>query len=59
MVSSKEYDKETFNHFWRLAKTAQDKTGIMIIDGFDYWEQFSQDLSDQWFKTLCPEVINL
>ncbi|CAG8628183.1 nucleotide-binding domain-containing protein [Rhizophagus irregularis DAOM 181602=DAOM 197198] len=30
----------------RLAKTEQDKTGIMIIDGIDYWEQFSQEFSD-------------
>ena len=27
----------------------------MIIDGFDYWAQFSQDFSDHWFKTLCPD----
>lgn len=53
---SKEYDKETFNYFWRLAKTEQDKTGIMIIDGIDYWEQFSQEFSDLWFKTLYPEA---
>jgi hypothetical protein len=59
IVFYKEYDRETFNHFWKLAKTAQDETGIMIIDGIDYWEQFSQESSDLWFKTLCPGVTNL
>ncbi|GBB86078.1 hypothetical protein RclHR1_12520007 [Rhizophagus clarus] len=58
-IRQQEYDKETFNHFWRLAETAQDKTGITIIDGFDYWEQLSQESSDLWFKSLCPEFRNL
>ncbi|RGB27373.1 hypothetical protein C1646_769193 [Rhizophagus diaphanus] len=58
-IRQQEYDKETFNYFWRLAKTEQDKTGIMIVDGIDYWEQFSQEYSDPWFKTLCPEFRNL
>uniref|UniRef100_A0A1D1XJ57 D-amino-acid oxidase n=1 Tax=Anthurium amnicola TaxID=1678845 RepID=A0A1D1XJ57_9ARAE len=58
-IRQQEYDKETFNHFWRLAKAEQNKTGIMIIDGFDYWEQFSQDFSDLWFKKLCPEFRSL
>jgi hypothetical protein len=53
--SSKGFDKETFNHFWSLANTSQSRTGIMIIDGFEYWEQF-QDFSDLWYMTLCPEV---
>ncbi|RIA90822.1 hypothetical protein C1645_769041 [Glomus cerebriforme] len=57
-IRHQEYDKITFNHFWRLAKT-ENKAGIMIIDGFDYWEQFPQDLSDLWFKSLCPEYRNL
>ena len=58
-MSSKEFDKETFNHFWGLAKTSQNETGIMVVDGFEYWGEFSQDFSDLWFKTLCPEVTNL
>ena len=54
-VLSKEIDTETFKHLWKLAKISEEKTGIMIIDGFDYWEKYSPDY-DPWFKTLCPEV---
>ncbi|CAG8622916.1 15604_t:CDS:10 [Funneliformis mosseae] len=54
-----EFDRITYNHLWKLAKAPQNKTGIMIIDEFEYWERFPQDFSDPWFKTLCHEYRHL
>lgn len=51
-----EFDIETFNYFWELAKTAQNETGIMIVDEFEYWEKYSYEFTDLWFKNFCPEV---
>ncbi|CAG8708738.1 9610_t:CDS:2, partial [Scutellospora calospora] len=52
------FDKETFIHFWSLAHTKSAETGIMIVDGFDYWDEyFPLESNDPWFKNLCPEAI--
>ncbi|KAF0333062.1 FAD dependent oxidoreductase [Gigaspora margarita] len=59
MDLNSEFDRETYNHLWKLAKTQQNETGIMTIDEFEYWERFPQNFSDPWFKTLCHEYRHL
>ncbi|CAG8560592.1 28556_t:CDS:2 [Dentiscutata erythropus] len=52
-IPSKGFDKETFIHFWDLAHTRPSETGIMIVDGFDYWDEyFPLEWNDPWFKDL-------
>ncbi|CAG8440213.1 1524_t:CDS:10 [Acaulospora morrowiae] len=58
-IKQQEIDKESYNHFRKLAGSPQNKTGIRIIDGFDYWDHISEDFSEPWFKTLCPEFRDL
>lgn len=31
----------------------------MVIDEFEYWENFPRDFSEPWFMSLCHEVIFL
>lgn len=50
-------DRVTFENFWVLAKKSHINSGLMIIDGYDYWEKFLHEF-DPWFKYLCPEVVN-
>ncbi|CAG8599563.1 1285_t:CDS:10, partial [Dentiscutata heterogama] len=46
------FDKETFIHFWNLAHTRSSETGIMIVDGFDYWDEyFPLEWNDPWHLT--------
>ncbi|CAG8494419.1 9525_t:CDS:2 [Scutellospora calospora] len=55
-----DFDRETFNHFWNLANTKPSETGIMVVDGFDYWDEHSpMEWKDPWFKDLCPEYRHL
>ncbi|CAG8724566.1 12348_t:CDS:2, partial [Gigaspora rosea] len=41
-----EYEKKTFHHFWNLAKASKNNSGIMIVDGFDYWDRLPDDFSE-------------
>ncbi|CAG8719873.1 8400_t:CDS:10, partial [Gigaspora rosea] len=54
------FDKETFIHFWDLAHTKPSETGIMIVDGFEYWDEYLPlEWNDPWFKDLCPQYRHL
>jgi hypothetical protein len=55
MLYTKEFDEETYNYFWNLARTLH--IGVMVIDEFDYWENLPKNFSDPWFNTLCHKVI--
>ncbi|CAG8640175.1 19260_t:CDS:2, partial [Gigaspora margarita] len=54
-----EYEKKTFHHFWNLAKASKNNSGIMIVDGFDYWDRLPDDFSEPWFKDFSPEYRHL
>ncbi|CAG8627000.1 18588_t:CDS:2 [Dentiscutata erythropus] len=56
-IRQQEFEKETFHYFWNHAKVTENEAGVMIVDGFDYWEQLPEDFSEPWFKTFCPDVI--
>ncbi|CAG8554183.1 6598_t:CDS:2 [Cetraspora pellucida] len=53
------FDRETFIHFWNFACTRPSETGVMIVDGFDYWDELPLGWNDPWFKDLCPEYRHL
>ncbi|CAG8446043.1 4011_t:CDS:2, partial [Cetraspora pellucida] len=54
-----EYEKKTFHHFWNLAKASKNNYGIMIVDGFDYWDRLPENFSEPWFKDFSPEYRHL
>ncbi|KAG9300702.1 hypothetical protein G9A89_023500 [Geosiphon pyriformis] len=54
-----EFDKITYNHFWYLAQNYPTETGIMFVDGFDYWDELPKNFSEPWFKTFCPNYRHL
>ncbi|CAG8448160.1 11862_t:CDS:2 [Cetraspora pellucida] len=58
-IVSKGFDRETFIHFWNFACTRPSETGVMIVDGFDYWDELPLGWNDPWFKDLCPEYRHL
>ncbi|CAG8629444.1 12171_t:CDS:10 [Acaulospora morrowiae] len=50
-----DFDRKTFIHFWDLGHNKSFETGIMIVDGFDYWDKHPpSDWKEPWFKDLCP-----
>ncbi|KAF0558589.1 nucleotide-binding domain-containing protein [Gigaspora margarita] len=59
VIITYEFDKKTFQYFWELAKMKENKSGVIIIDGFDYWDKLPENFSDPWFKTLCPNYRHL
>ncbi|CAG8659144.1 7639_t:CDS:2, partial [Dentiscutata heterogama] len=55
-----DFDRKTFNHFWDIAHTKSYEAGIMVVDGFDYWDkQPPLGWEEPWFKDLCPEYRHL
>ncbi|CAG8746384.1 24543_t:CDS:10, partial [Racocetra persica] len=59
-IRQQDFDRKTFIHFWDLAYTKSHETGIMIVDGFDYWDEHPPlGWEEPWFKDLCPEYRHL
>jgi len=42
-----------------LANDNSSETGVIIVDGYEYYDQPPPNWKDPWFKDICPQVISI
>ncbi|KAI8876039.1 nucleotide-binding domain-containing protein [Backusella circina FSU 941] len=48
------YDAVSFKFFWELAKSKAADAGIMIVPGYEYFDEANEDQKNPWWKSVVP-----
>jgi hypothetical protein len=46
----------SFKFFWELAKSKAADAGIMIVPGYEYFDEANEDQKNPWWKNVVPSV---